>query len=78
VVKLAYDLQEELENLSFVARICELWLLAYVMSKLLYMIDFSSQILSLTMVKNSDKRKNLSNKRYPVHGKHDDATYNSM
>jgi len=56
-------------------RICELWPFVCVISNLSYVIDFSSQILSLYMVKEG--------KTYPVidvsiHGKHDGTIYSSM
>jgi len=54
---------------------CELWPFVYIMSKLLYAIDFSSKISSLYMVKEGDTEKVID---VPVHGKHDGVSYNFM
>jgi len=48
------------------------------MLKLAYTIDFSSQILSLYIVKESDKEKTYPVIDDPVHGKHDGASYKSV
>jgi len=41
-------------------------------------IDFSSQILSLYMVKEGDTRKTYPVINVPVHGEHDGTSYNSV
>ena len=60
--------QEEVENLCFIAvdpRTCKLWALVYITSKQLYIIDFSSQMLPLYVMKKGDKRTNPPSNRFP-------------
>ena len=73
--------QGEFKNLCFVAvakRICELWAFVYVTSKQSYVIDFSSLILSLYVVKKGGRRKTYHVMDFSIHGKHNSVSCNSV
>ena len=50
----------------------------FIISKRLYVIDFSSLILSLYVVKKGGKRKNTPCNGLPIHGEHDGASCNPV